>query len=308
MSRTTRTLLVALPIVLTVAVLGYAAFAVMDVRRGVRSTRNISVQPAPGATQPLNRAAPPVVAGTLAPSTQRPARGTIVFDMAHSEVFGPQDQGQLGQSRAVEQMRNAGYAVRVITEKISADTLGPDVAAVFVPGPMMPFTEAERTVIDDFVRRGGTLILSVHVPFPILGTPARYGLPVGTGVMVDPRLQGDPGVWETRATKPDPVTEGVRVLGVVSGWPVGLSPSEIADPRIVIEAPVGVIVDSNNSGSLDRTDPQPPYGVVGVADIGSGRVVVLGDDAIFANIAIDTNDNSRLLDNLLKLVSAPKPT
>ena len=32
-------------------------------------------------------------------------------------------------------------------------------------------------------------------------------------------------------------------------------------------------------------------GVVGVARFGKGTVIVLGDDAIFANVAIDEGDN-----------------
>lgn len=301
-------LLIALPIVLTVAVLGYAVSATMRVQRGNRTAFGpTSALTSSNTTQPLNPSAPVVVAETLEPTGSHAKRGTIIFDMSHSEVFGPQDPSELGQSKAVERMRAAGYAVQVNTEKISKDTIGSDVAAVFLPGPMVPLMDKERTVLDDFVHRGGTIILTVHVPFPILGTPARYGLPVGTGVMIDPTLQGDPGVWATSAVKADPLTRGVKTLSVVSGWPVGVSPSEIADPRIVIEAPKGVIVDGNNDNSFNDADPQPPYGVVGVADIGSGRVVVLGDDAVFANIVIDTNDNARFLDNLLELISAPRP-
>ena len=140
-----------------------------------------------------------------------------------------------------------------------------------------------------------------------MGTPTRYGLPVGTGVMVIPGQQPDAGVWATSSIRQDPLTDGVKTLSVVSGWPVSTSKSEIADPRIVVEAPAAVVVDGNNDNTFDGTDPQPPYGVVGVATIGSGRVVVLGDDAIFANIAIDSNDNLKFLDNLLELISAPKP-
>ena len=307
MSRTTRLLLIVVPIALTVAVLGYAVVATMKVQRDAQAALSPAPEGSPNTTQPLNPAAPIVVAETLEPTASRAKRGTIIFDMAHSEVFGPQDASELGQSKTVERMRAAGYAVQVTTERVSKDMLGPDVVAVFLPGPMVPLSDKERTVLDDFVRRGGTMILSVHVPFPIMGTPARYGLPVGTGVMVDPNAQADPGVWATGEMKKDPLTEGVKALSVVSGWPVGLSPSEIADPRIVVEAPKGIVVDSNGDNAFDGKDPQPPYGVVGVATIGSGRVVVLGDDAILANIAIETNDNARFLDNLLELVSAPKP-
>ncbi len=306
MSRTTRILLLALPIVLTVGVLGYAVASVIRVQSGA-VPGGPALEPATPPSTAAATTSPPVVAETLEPTGGRPKRGTIVFDMSHAEVFGPQDTTELGQSKAVQRMRAAGYAVQVNTEKFTKDTLGPDVAAVFLPGPMMPLMEKERTLLDDFVRRGGTMIITVHVPFPILGTPARYGLPVGTSVMIDPTLTGDPGVWATTEIKDDPLTKGVRALSVVSGWAVSQSPSEIADPRIVVEAPAGVVVDGNNDNRFNADDPQPPYGVVGVADIGSGRVVVMGDDAIFANIVIDANDNAKFLDNLLELISAPKP-
>ncbi|NTU71174.1 MAG: DUF4350 domain-containing protein [Coriobacteriia bacterium] len=306
MSKKSLALLISIPVVLAIAVLGYAIYVSVQIRTGGYAEKPAE-DSSTATTLPMNPSAPMIVAETLEPTGSRSKRGTIVFDMSHNEVFGPQDASELGQSKAVERMRNAGYAVKVITKPIDKKTLSEDVAAVFLPGPMVPLSDEERTVLDDFVGRGGTMIMTIHVPFPVMGTPARYGLPVGTGVMVDPRLDGNQGYWATDKVIADPVTEGVKMLSVASGWPVGLEKSDIADPRIIIEAPAEVVVDQNNDQKFDKKDPQPPYGVVGVATIGSGRVVVLGDDAIFANIAIDTNDNARLLDNLLELIAAPKP-
>jgi hypothetical protein len=255
-SRTARILLLAIPIALTVAVLGYAVAATMKVQHDNQVALSpASPEASTGTTQPLNPAAPTVVAETLEPTSSGAKRGTIIFDMAHSEVFGPQDPSELGQSKTVERMRAAGYAVQIITEKISKATLGPDVAAVYLPGPMVPLMDKERTALDDFVRRGGTMIMTVHVPFPIMGTPARYGLPVGTGVMVVPGATPDPGVWATSEIKMDPVTRGVKALSVVSGWPVSVSPSEIADSRIVIEAPKNAVVDGNTDNAFAASDP-----------------------------------------------------
>jgi hypothetical protein len=309
-SRTTRIALIATPVVLLLALLGYAVFSAWQVgqyREQIASGGQSEASQ--GTTAPLNPTAPLVVAETLPPTRPGASRGTIIFDMAHSEVFGPQDESQLGQSKAVARMRAAGYAVRVNTEKFTKDSsIGSDVAAVFLPGPMVGLMDKERSRLDDFVRRGGTIVLTVHVPFPVLGMPTRYGLPVGTGVVIDTKNQtNDQGVWVTDQIVADPLTVGVRNIQVVSGWPVSTEKSDIAEPRIVVKAPASSIVDSNGDNSFTEKDLQPPYGIVGVADIGSGRVVVFGDDAIFANIAIDTNDNAKLLDNLLELISAPKP-
>lgn len=248
---------------------------------------------------------------STAPIADEPGpRGSIVFDMAHGEVFGPQDSTDLGQSAVVGLARAGGYGVTVNTSQITTDTFSENVAAIYLPGPMRPFTESERNALDDFVRRGGTAIISIHVPFPVMGTPTRYGLPVGKGVMIatgssaDP---SDPGVWTTDRIASDPLTEGVKRILVVSGWPVSLSESQIADPRIVVSAPADVLVDATGDNRFTAEDPQPPYGVIGVASVGSGRVIVMGDDAIFANVAIGKFDNSRLFNNILEFISAPKP-
>jgi len=266
-----------------------------------------AVKPQPA---PAPAAAPVVDATAVNPQSDPPGkRGTIVFDQAHGEVFGPADTSELGQSSLVKLLRAGDYGVTFNTSVITTETFTKDVAAIYLPGPMRPLAESEREALDDFVRRGGTAIMSIHVPFPIMGTPARYGLPVGKGIMVStsPTNTGDPGVWATSEIAKDPLTEGVSSILVVSGWPLSLSESRIADPRIVVSAPKTTAVDATGDNKFTSADPQPPYGVIGVASVGSGRVIVMGDDAIFANVAIGQLDNARLLYNILKLIAAPKP-
>lgn len=283
----------------------FAVIAVLVVVLGVLLFR--AVKPVTPVGKPVALAT-----STAGPVNDAPGRrGSIVFDMAHGEVFGPQDNSELGQSAFVTLARTGGYGVTVNSSQITTATFTEGVAAIYLPGPMRPLAETEREAVDDFVRRGGTAIISIHVPFPVMGTPARYGLPVGKGIMVFPNeiptASGDPGVWATSKITADPLTKGVKQIGVVSGWPLSLSESEIADPRIVVSAPDGVVVDATGDNKFTTEDPQPPYGVIGVASVGSGRVIVMGDDAIFANLAIGQLDNTRLLNNILDFIAAPKP-
>jgi len=231
----------------------------------------------------------------------------VVFDMAHGEVFAPGDTSELGQSRVVEKIQAAGYEVRVNTSEISTATLD-GAAAIYVPGPMRPFTEQEKTALDEYLERGGTVVLSIHVPYPVLATPARWGLPVGTAVMqsTEPVDNTDAGVFVTTEMAPHPLTKGVNELLVVSGWPLSTDPTKLATAELVVTAGPSVVVDGDDDGAFSPADPQPPYGVVGVAPVGSGQVIVLGDDALLANIAIDEADNATLLDNILELIGAPK--
>jgi len=240
-------------------------------------------------------------------ATPRPTRGAIVFDMAHGEIFAAEDASRLGQSTAVGKMRESGYEVRINTAPITEKTLD-GVAALYVPGPMRSFSADEQTVLDDYLERGGTVVLSIHVPFPVLAMPARWGLPVRTGVMTltGPDAGEDPGIFQTDEIVEDPLTEGVNNVVVVSGWPLATDTTKLSTAKLVVLAKGAIAADTNANGTIDPDDSQPPFGVVGVAPVGSGRVVVLGDDAIFANVGIGVGDNMKLLENILELISAPK--
>ncbi len=241
---------------------------------------------------------------TIAPPAER--AGTVIFDMAHGEVFGPEDTTELGQSTVVAAIEQAGYAVEVNREKFTAERLA-DVAAVYVPGPMVPFTDAEKQVLDDYVVNGGTIILTIHVPFPIMATPARWGLPVGSAVMMTtaPAYQ-DPGIFVATDVADHQLTADVEGVLVVSGWALDTDATKLADAEVVVSAGPEVVVDGDKDNVFGASDPQPPYGIVGVAPVGSGRVIVMGDDAIFANIAINEADNLQLLNNILAVIKAPK--
>jgi len=254
--------------------------------------------------------APPAVAPQVAATQSTEpvaAKGTIVFDTAHGEIFAPDDASELGQSSAVAKMEQSGYEVRINESPIDEAALD-GVAALYVPGPMRNFTPEEQKVLDSYLERGGTIVLSIHVPYPVLALPARWGLPVRTGVMaaVGPNVGPDPGVFRTNGVSEDPLTEGVSEVLVVSGWPVDTDTTKLASAKLVVLAKGNVAADTNANGVYDEGDEQQPFGVVGVAPVGSGRVVVLGDDAIFANIGINGADNMRLLENILELISAPK--
>jgi hypothetical protein len=43
--------------------------------------------------------------------------------------------------------------------------------------------------------------------------------------------------------------------------------------------------------------------MVGVARVGQGTVILVGDDAVFANVGIGQADNTRLLMNILSLMA-----
>lgn len=231
-------------------------------------------------------------------------KGRIVFDMGHGEVFGADDTSELGQSEAIARMRAARYEVVVNPDTITAEDLE-GASGLVIAGPMMPLKDEEYEVITSFVENGGTVLLTIHVPFPVLAVPAHWGAPVGTEILMSqtPAIDaGQPSVFFADAVAQSPLTEGVSQVLVVSGWPVALVDG--SQPLVSTRA------DTWLSPAGDQQPTPAPdavfgsYGVIAVTEFGRGRVVVSGDDAIFANLAINEGDNARLLDNIIGLMTA----
>lgn len=252
-----------------------------------------------------------LAAGCAAPASQtadpadaRPSLGTVVFDMGHGEVFGADDTGELGQSGAVSRIREAGFDVVVNSDTITEADLA-TASGLIIAGPMIPLRDEEYAAITSFVERGGTVLLTIHVPFPVQKVPAHWGLPVGTEIVMS---QGEftnptqPSVFGADAIVPNPLTEGVTRVVVVSGWPV-----------MAASAQAELVVSSNDRSWLSASGDQSPvppegttfgsYGIIGVTRIGKGQVVVSGDDAVFANLALAEEDNARLLDNIIRAMT-----
>ena len=245
-----------------------------------------------------------------APTVQEPEEqpirlGTIVFDMGHGEIFGADDTSELGQSEAIARMRAAGYDVIVNPDTLDvADLEG--ASGLVIAGPMRPLADDEYAAVTSFVEAGGTVLLTIHVPYPVLKVPAHWGLPVDTRIMMSqsPAFRPEqPSVFSADVIAESPLTEGVKSIIVVSGWPV--TPVIPEAQLLVSSRPDTWLTEAGDQQPVPPADAQfASCGVVGVANIGKGRVIVSGDDAIFANLAINEADNARLLDNIIGLMTA----
>ena len=127
-----------------------------------------------------------------------------------------------------------------------------------------------------------------------------FGLQLSNAVLqrTDPAPGADPGELVADVVAGDILTEGVRGLYVISGWGVrGLTPHS----KIIISTNERTWADVNDNGVDEKTDAHGSFGMVGVTRAGKGTIIIAGDDAIFANAAIDQADNQRHLDNILQL-------
>jgi hypothetical protein len=255
--------------------------------------------------------------GTTSTPTDQPAPapgaavslGTVIFDMGHGEVFGADDTSELGQSQAIQRIMAAGFDVAVNPDRITAEDLA-DASGLMIAGPMIPLTDEEYDAITAFVERGGTVLLTIHVPYPVLKVPAHWGLPVDTQILMSQRPYAnpaEPSVFVADQIEPHPITEGVSQVVVVSGWPVATASDQA---KLVVSTGEDTWV--SEAGDQAPTPPAGTmfgsYGVIGITQAGKGQVIVCGDDAVFANLALGAGDNAKLLDNIIRMMSLMSET
>ena len=244
----------------------------------------------------------PTIEGPL-PTEPEPLKlhGRVVFDMAHGEVFGAQDTSALGQSAAVERIANAGFDVEVNESRFTTESVD-GAAGIILPGAMRLPTFDEQDVLEAYVRGGGVLVITTHVSYPLMTLPERYGMGLTPLVITsdNPLPGADSGSFLATTVAPHPLTEGIEQLLVISSWAVT---ADGPDAHVAVSSDADTWADD---GDHRRTaaDPVGPLGIVAFARLGEGTVVLIGDDAVFANGAIGHEGNARLLDNILDLMGA----
>ena len=226
------------------------------------------------------------------------AAGTVIFDMAHGEVFGADDTSELGQSVAVQKIRDAGFDVRISRERLEEGALD-GVSGLVLAGPMVAFGDEEIALIEEYVRGGGVVMLTVHVPYAIGGLPKRFGITIPEGVIQsdEPLSASDAGIFEARELADHELTDGVESVLVLSSWAVQATSGRAG--TIVATGPDAWL---SAHSSTPSSEIRGSFGVVAVAEVGAGTFIVIGDDAVFANVAIDEAGNGQLLENVIRLM------
>lgn len=194
--------------------------------------------------------------------------------MGHGEVFGAEDMTDLGQSDAIARIEAAGFDVVVNNDAITAEDLA-DTSGLIVAGPMTSFTDQEFVDTTAFMQRGGTVLLTIHVPYPVLKVPAHWGLPVGTGIVMSqgPLLHPtQPSVFIADQVAQSEITEGVEKILVVSGWPVD-AVSESAEVVVSTGPNAWLSGPGDQQPTLPAETQLSAYGLVGTARVGEGQIV-----------------------------------
>jgi len=228
---------------------------------------------------------------------RKAARGRTIFDMYHGEIFSPVETGPLNYSSFYEGFKKAGEDVSVSMVKISPESLK-GVKTVVFAGPSRELWPDEIEALVRFVHNGGNLLVLLHISSPVARLTEPFGILVSNFVISQPdnKIDGHSQDFLVKNLKKHPLTKGVKNIAVYGTW--GLMTDNMA--KTVAATSPHAWADLNRNRTYDKNEPVQSFGIVGTRELGKGKVVVVADDAPFANRFIDKADNRRFSNNIIR--------
>lgn len=230
-------------------------------------------------------------------SAAAPDRGKTVFDLSHNEIFSPVKDGPLDYSSFYGMIKNSGQDVAVTYEKPVKPTLE-GVKTYVIAGPSRGFSPQEQDALKDFVKGGGNLLVLLHISSPVAELTGDFGIIVSNFVISEATdmIGNESQDFHVSRFTAHPVTAGLKKIAVFGTW--GLRAE--ADASIVASTSGKAWADINRDRKFEPGEPVQQFGIIGAASFGKGKVVVVADDAPFANKFIGEADNRRLSENIIK--------
>lgn len=249
----------------------------------------------PGASQADK--AVPAVAVAKPGVKAKGAAPTAVFDLAHSEIFSPVKQGPLNYTTFHDMLKHSGEEVGVNREPVTAARLA-RVNTYIIAGPVAPFSSEEIDALGKFVEKGGNLLILLHISPAVAELTGAFGILVSNFTLgeVTGLIDGNSQDFFVTSFGAHPVTAGLEKVAVFGTW--GLMAEEGALTVAATSPKAWADVDRNRK--FDKGEPVQEFGIVAVAEAGKGKVVVVADDAPFANRFIGQGDNRRLAENIIR--------
>ena len=109
-------------------------------------------------------------------------------------------------------------------------------------------------------------------------------------------IDGDPANFQVKALEPHPLFAGIDHFSTYGCWALM---STAPSARIIAATSPRGWVDRNRDKQLSTGDVVQSFGVVVAGELGAGRFVVFGDDAVFQNKFLD-EQNRQLAKNLAR--------
>ncbi|MFQ5441307.1 MAG: DUF4350 domain-containing protein [Thermodesulfobacteriota bacterium] len=224
-------------------------------------------------------------------------RYKAAFDLAHNEIFSPLVEGPLHYSKFYKMIKKSGASMAVNKKALTPGSLS-EFDAYVVAGPSKDFSPGELTELREFVNDGGSLLVLLHISGPVARLTEQFGIVVSNFVISEHlnTIKNKSQDFHVRDFSPHPVTRGLKEIAVFGTW--GLMTEK--GGAVVAKTSEKAWADLNRNRDFDKDEPEQSFGIIGVSEYGEGKVVVVADDAPFANLFIGMADNSKLARNIVR--------
>lgn len=224
----------------------------------------------------------------------------VLIDEAHGELFSPQLSRPLDYSHLARLFKKAGLTIKLQEQSVTPEALV-GVRMFVVSGAFKEFTPFEVRTIMEYIRGGGSLLILLHVSAPLARLTEQLGIIVSNVVIVerDTKLQiaHEPLNFYVNRFQPHPIFSKVRRVAVYGSWGL-LAEGRFARTLALTSEKAYADLDKNRR--LDPGDPTQSFGIVASAELQKGKILVIGDDALFNNIFITEGDNERFATNIIR--------
>ncbi|MFQ5737037.1 MAG: DUF4350 domain-containing protein [Thermodesulfobacteriota bacterium] len=233
---------------------------------------------------------------TSVPDLEAAMHGTV-FDGSHGEIFSPVNNGELDYSGFYDMLKASGAQLSINKGPVTTKTLA-DAGTYIIAGPTQKFTHAETGALHTFINNGGNLLVMLHISSPVAQLTESFGILVSNFVISEQTdlIEGLSQDFYVKRFAPHPVTRGLKKVAVYGTW--GLLAQGAAKEVATTSDKAWADMDRNRK--LDEGEPVQKFAIIAVATYGAGKVVVVADDAPFANRFLDEADNHRLAGNIIE--------
>lgn len=215
----------------------------------------------------------------------------VLFDEAHKQQFKIGGAGQLDLSDLATYYTANGFSVESSDQPLSADVLA-SADVLVLSGPFQPLSAQELDAVMNFVKSGGGLAVLLHIAPPMRDLLIQLEVDFTNGTLreVNQVIGDNPLDFKVSSLADHPVTRGLKSFSVYGSWALRGTADNVI-PLAQTSKHGWVDLDRDNRPS--QADAMQQFAVMVGGELGQGRFVVLGDDAVFQNRFFD-EDNRQL--------------
>jgi hypothetical protein len=209
---------------------------------------------------------------------------------------------QTGKFSPTFTLETSGTDIQIAQVSLTDLDLVPETDAVVIIGPTKTFTATEGTIVGEFVRGGGNLLLADDFGtgnslLASMGATSRF-----TNLLaMDLAFEKQPEFSVCFDFAPDPLTANVTTI--LLNYPSSLSVNS-STTQTIARTSVASWLDTNGDRRRELGEPNGPLPVLARERLGLGDIILLSDPSVLINGMSKNLNNSIFSTNLLDAVSA----